>query len=390
MGFLSGLLGTVGKVASGLTGVNTIVNAASSLFGGGSSKQSAKQAEAQAQQQYQYQRLLNEQQQEYARENASTEYERQRALTRDSASLGQEGRVQAGINTALGDGTTQGAASVNSIAAPSAGSAPDPGAHIAELENAQNNGMVSYISMLKQLNEARGQEIQNDFDQVSFESRLDKAVSDGEISRAQAHRMKRDNRVADEDYEQEIQRNKEATEQAIQATESARLDNEIKRGQIAIQEITKQLNEQELKKAQFIVDHMLEQYERDVREQLSRIDLNKASAANQRASVKAALAQAALSSEQSLLVHTQNELEKAKVPYASKLAKESVNLVKQQVLKTANEATSIGLSNEVVRVENGWSKKSPKEVNQVYQITKFLGDNLRNLNSFRGLFTFGK
>lgn len=67
---------------------------------------------------YNYNRLLAQQQQEYARENAETEYNRQRELMSDSFSLQKQGMLDAGINPNLMNGSTPSAPSVNSIAAP--------------------------------------------------------------------------------------------------------------------------------------------------------------------------------------------------------------------------------------------------------------------------------
>lgn len=102
-----------GSLAQSLTG--GIVGAGvQSLFNSGAARQ-----------QYNYQRKLNEQQQQYARENADTQYQRQRDLTRDAAYLNKQGMVNAGINPAFADGSTAtNTASVDAAAAPSAGSAP--------------------------------------------------------------------------------------------------------------------------------------------------------------------------------------------------------------------------------------------------------------------------
>ena len=67
---------------------------------------------------YKYNRLLAQQQQEYARENAETEYNRQRELMSDSFGLQKQGMESAGINANLMNGSTPSAPSVNSIAAP--------------------------------------------------------------------------------------------------------------------------------------------------------------------------------------------------------------------------------------------------------------------------------
>lgn len=376
MGFLSGLLGTIGNVATGFSGANTILNGVSSLFGGGSSNKAAKQASAQAQQQFEYQKQLNEQQQEYARENASTEYQRQRELTRDTMALQTEGKIASGVNTALGDSSSAAAASVNPISAPSAGSAPDPGAHYADLMNAQNNGLMSYTAMLKQLNEAKGQEIQNSFDEASFQARLDKAVADGEISRVTAKRLKRDDYRDAQDFEDSLTRLKEQTNQAIIKTENDRLDGVIKSKQVEILDITKQMNEEQLKQLKFEVSKMAERYEREVKEQLSRIDLNKASAQNQRAAAKNALAQANLAAKQAVLADYQAQLEKAKIPYADRLAQATVDMAEAQVDKTINESQATAYQTWKTKRDSGDVDFAK---NPWYGFTYAVGQGLRNL-----------
>lgn len=104
MGFFDGAAGS-------------IVNGVSALFGGSSAAAAAKR-------QYNYQTKLNEQQQQFARENAQTEYERQRELTQDNYALQLQGIKNAGLNAAmLGGSSTPVSQNVGSIAAPSAGSA---------------------------------------------------------------------------------------------------------------------------------------------------------------------------------------------------------------------------------------------------------------------------
>lgn len=96
---------------------NGVINGVSALFGGNTAASAAKR-------QYQYQTKLNEQQQQYARENAQTEYERQRELTQDNYTLQLQGIKNAGLNAAMLGGTsTPATQNVGSIAAPSAGSA---------------------------------------------------------------------------------------------------------------------------------------------------------------------------------------------------------------------------------------------------------------------------
>ena len=96
-----------------------IASGVSSILGIGSTS-----ASASSKRQYEYQRLLNEQQQQFARENALQEYLRQRELTVDNYALQKQGLEKAGYNGALlGGASTPATQRAPSIASPSAGSA---------------------------------------------------------------------------------------------------------------------------------------------------------------------------------------------------------------------------------------------------------------------------
>ena len=99
------------NVGSAAGGVGSLVSGVASLFGSNGAKQ-----------QYEYQRKLNEQQQQYARENALLDYQRTRELTADKFQLEKQGKRAAGISTSFTDGSSASAASVNGVAAPDAGS----------------------------------------------------------------------------------------------------------------------------------------------------------------------------------------------------------------------------------------------------------------------------
>ena len=81
------------------------------------------QARKQARYQQRMQLQLMEKQQQYAKENAATDYARQRALITDNATLEKRGKQLAGLSTAGDFGN--GSASVSPISAPSAPSAPN-------------------------------------------------------------------------------------------------------------------------------------------------------------------------------------------------------------------------------------------------------------------------
>lgn len=99
------------NVGSAVGGVGSLASGVASLFGSNGAKQ-----------QYEYQRKLNEQQQQYARENALLDYQRTRELTADKFQLEKQGKRAAGISTSFTDGSSASAAAVNGVAAPNAGS----------------------------------------------------------------------------------------------------------------------------------------------------------------------------------------------------------------------------------------------------------------------------
>ena len=99
------------NVGSAAGGVGSLVSGVASLFGSNGAKQ-----------QYEYQRKLNEQQQQFARENALLDYQRTRELTADKFQLEKQGKRAAGISTSFTDGSSASVASVKGVAAPNAGS----------------------------------------------------------------------------------------------------------------------------------------------------------------------------------------------------------------------------------------------------------------------------
>jgi hypothetical protein len=103
------------------------------------------QARKQARYQQKMQLQLMDKQQQYAKENAATDYARQRALITDNASLEKRGKQLAGLSTAGDFGN--GSASVSPISAPSAPSAPT----IADPNQTLLNGLSMAQNSVKDL-----------------------------------------------------------------------------------------------------------------------------------------------------------------------------------------------------------------------------------------------
>ena len=282
MGFFSSLLGGIANVGGAITGLGAIGDGISSLFGGDTS--STAQAKKLAKQQFQMQQALNQQQNDFAKENALLDYQRQRELTRDNASLQQEGKIQAGINPSTGDGSTAAAASVNPVAAPSAGSAPT--IDVAALTNASTqraemfNALLSNTADVERVKEdTRGKRIQNDRDELSFLDQLDKLHNEKLISDEEYEKRKRENRIGNETEQDTIKQTQEATKQAEIETRIKALQEDNQRIQNDIANIVKQCNDEQLKQMKFITEHQLEKYNKDMAEIASRINANNASAA---------------------------------------------------------------------------------------------------------------
>lgn len=120
MGFLStmsNISNAVSSIANPVSAVAGVVSGVKSLFGSG---------DGSIKKQYKYQRLLNEQQQQYAQQNALLDYQRQRELTQDAAGLNKRGLIDAGLNPAFMDGSSVGAQNVNGVASPASGSVGMP------------------------------------------------------------------------------------------------------------------------------------------------------------------------------------------------------------------------------------------------------------------------
>lgn len=170
-------MGFLDKFSTGSSAASNAVGAvggvASLLFGGSMQRKQAKyQAELQMK--------LNEQQQQFARENALTAYNRQRALTKDTALLQKVGQQQAGLSTAGDFGSS--AASVSPIAPPSAGSAPslpDPNASMLAGIQAIQASANSLVQNRTAQAQAEGLELQNDIMRQSLPQKVAGAQGEG-------------------------------------------------------------------------------------------------------------------------------------------------------------------------------------------------------------------
>lgn len=381
MGFFSGLLGGLGKlvspiasIGSAITGIGAIKDGVSSLFGGDTSE--TQQAKKLAQQQFQMQQALNQQQNEFAKQNSLLDYQRQRELTRDTASLQQEGKLQAGVNPATSDGSVAAAASVNPTAAPSAGSAPT--IDVAALTNASTqraqmfNALLSDVADVERVKEdTRGKRIQNDLDELAFDDKLDKLHNDKVISDEEYEKRKRENRIGNETEQDTIKQTQEATKQAETETRIKVLQEENQKIQNDIAIIVKQCNEEQRKQLVFITEHQGEKFAKEMEEIASRIKANDASAS-------ASYASAAASRAQAMFTEVQTKLERAKVPYASQIAAAARDAAVNSAKLAYEQARCHKMSTETAINERGYDENG--HVTSYWKIsTKWLGDGIRNL-----------
>lgn len=144
-----GLLDNITDYASGATGVGTILSVGKGVAGmlgiGGNDQKRQIKAQKQL---MDYQNKINQQ-------NSLVNYQRQRELTQDNALLQKLGKRNAGINTALGDGSVPSAASVGDT--PSS-SIPSPLPTESQISSQYSTMMNNASSSLVNVSLARSQQ----------------------------------------------------------------------------------------------------------------------------------------------------------------------------------------------------------------------------------------
>lgn len=285
--------------------VENIANGAlSSLIGGSISSHFNKSM-------MRYQDKLNDQ-------NSLDAYNRQRELMGDAASLQKQGMLKAGYNTAFGsNGSVQSVASqpVSSagLGSVSSDNMPKSFQTLLDAQNSSSSGEVAAAQSGLLRSQQQSQDIKNVFEidrQISELEQLHKAnkISDAEYQT----RMENLQRLQDTHDAYVIEQSEHAKQAEIQ-TKIADIQKQQEGIKTEILNITKQLNEEQLKQAKFVTEHQFERFVKDMQEQDSRIAANKASAT-------ASYASAAASRAQAMYTATLNKLEAAKVPYADKIA----------------------------------------------------------------------
>lgn len=260
-------------------------------------------------------------QQYYAEKNNQQDLQNQLFMTRSAAELEAAGKRSAGLSTA-GDfnGESVSSPTISSPSLPSAPMADDSPSLMDSLSFMRD--VSSLMSTIK-LNDssARKNDSESDLNEIDQLTRYDENIArlDGllqsnKISRVEYKRRKNDLLFERKSLQDRLTKEHEEAEQSKIETSIKDKQNEFAAHQNEAIQIANKLSKEQLKQAEFITQHQLERYNVEIKEAMSRIDLNKASAS-------AAYSSAALNASQKLYTETLQKLEAAKVPYAQKLAK---------------------------------------------------------------------
>lgn len=260
-------------------------------------------------------------QQYYAEKNNQQDLQNQLFMTRSAAELEAAGKRAAGLSTA-GDFNGESVSSP-SISSPSLPSAPMADDSPSLMDNLSFMRDVSSLMSTIKLNDssARKNDSESDLNEVDQLTRYDENIArlDGllqsnKISRVEYKRRKNDLLFERKSLQDRLTKEHEEAEQSKIETSIKDKQNEFAAYQNEAIQIANKLSKEQLKQAEFITQHQLERYNVEIKEAMSRIDLNKASAS-------AAYSSAALNASQKLYTETLQKLEAAKVPFAQKLAK---------------------------------------------------------------------
>ena len=260
-------------------------------------------------------------QQYYAEKNNQQDLQNQLFMTRSAAELEAAGKRSAGLSTA-GDfnGESVSSPTISSPSLPSAPMADDSPSLLDSLGFMRD--VSSLMSTIK-LNDssARKNDSESDLNEIDQLSRydenlarLDGLLQSNKISRVEYKRRKNDLLFERKSLQDRLTKEHEEAEQSKIETSIKDKQNEFAALQNEAIQIANNLSREQLKQAEFITQHQLERYNLEIKEVMSRIDLNKASAS-------AAYSSAALNASQKLYTDTLQQLEAAKVPHAQKLAK---------------------------------------------------------------------
>lgn len=260
-------------------------------------------------------------QQYYAEKNNQQDLQNQMFLTRSAAELEAAGKRAAGLSTA-GDFNGESVSSPT-ISSPSLPSAPLADDTPSPMDNLNFIKEVSALMSQNKVNDstARKNDSESDLNETDQLTRydenlarLDSMLQQNKISRVEYKRRKNDLEFERKSLQDRLTKEHQQAEQSKIETDIKTKQSEYATHQNEAIQIANNLSKEQLKQAKFITEHQLERYNLEIKEAMSRIDLNKASAS-------AAYSSAALNASQKLYTDTLQQLEAAKVPHAQKLAK---------------------------------------------------------------------
>ncbi len=260
-------------------------------------------------------------QQYYAEKNNQQDLQNQMFLTRSAAELEAAGKRSAGLSTA-GDFNGESVSSPT-ISSPSLPSAPMADDSPSPMDNLNFIKDVSALMSQTKVNDstARKNDSESDLNETDQLTRydenlarLDSMLQQNKISRVEYKRRKNDLEFERKSLQDRLTKEHQQAEQSKIETDIKTKQSEYATHQNEAIQIANNLSKEHLKQAKFITEHQLERYNLEIKEAMSRIDLNKASAS-------AAYSSAALNASQKLYTETLQQLEAAKVPHAQKLAK---------------------------------------------------------------------
>lgn len=321
MGLDLGVASLAGSTIS--AGTSLLGGAVNNLFANRAAKKQYKYQRKLNEQQFEHQQQLNATQQEYAQQNAHNDYMRQRELTQDQYSLIQQGKKDAGINTAF-EGGSQAVASTNPTAAPSAGSASAGSAPSVGYADSGLSGVGAAVQAgidnLLRVPSAENQLIQNSRDSVKLAVERAKAINELERTESGNDKDTQDaiKAINDNEYFSQVRDVRLKSEELNNV--GLQLQNDLMESEKVLKQDAHKYNAQQLRIITNEADKWFEQYTLKVKQQLADLKLTGAKTKEALSAVRLNYANAANADAQRFYTQVLTKLEEAKIPYATEIA----------------------------------------------------------------------
>lgn len=380
MGFLDNntLQGLGNSAVSSLT--NGIVSGSvGSLFSGINAKRT-----------YKYQKKLLQDQYNLNEQAAQNQDARTRDLMLDQGTIQKQSNRDAGMNVAFNGNAAQvsgvTAATQSPASVPSVSDFSSIGSNAASAAAAGASLPLQFKQ--EQVVDEQHHLIKSQADNQDIKNLYEASRQFGEI-RSLFDKHQIDQKTFDmlnEQYQRLVQTHGDFIEQTQQATKQAQLQSDIMEFQkqqeklkVDYQNIVNDMSREQLKQLQFITEHQLERFNLEKNEILSRTNLN-----NKNADL--AVQQALLVKAQALGQRIQNQLEEAKIPYASEIAYNTTQLLINDVnLRHAQGALTQAQHDKVLqniqtdKYEKGYDPYGPSfishdKANQYGKVRGFFRD----------------